>query len=231
MASIQDRFFSQNRVEHNRLEELDSGIFKDGGHSHLVPLVDGTESNIKQGSLRVDSTSADIYLGGGNWLPLGADDSPTLASLTVTGNTSLQSDLTVLGSSFLKNTGVEGVLLVSGDIGAEQGLYVTQNLGVGGDTAFSGHVAANSTLFVGNRATVGSAVGSSGVLEVNGDTIVSDRLDVGQPGFTGGTLAVNGSLGVNGDTLINGGLFINAPAGAGRPLLIDTSTGRVYYQP
>lgn len=218
MVSLQDKFFQENTVSHKKLPDLNSGVYRDGGHSNLVTLVEGTESSIKKGSLKVTSTTVEIYLGGGNWLPVGSDDNPVFDSLEVNGVSRLNGNVFVGTPSSPRDLNIYGDLTVEGISNLSgrtyhYGGFTSQGTSyIYGDLIVGSSSTPRTSVFFGNLAVEGY-FGVDGDIEVTNDLSIAEKLTVFSTGQVGtssepGEFLVYGNLGNTGDYLAGGRILL-----------------------
>lgn len=252
---IRNRYFSQDKKSHDELIDLNSGVYRDGGHRYLVPLVTGTESNIKLGSVKVTATSAEMYLGGGNWLEIGGDDpNPNFDSLTVNGITNLNGEafcndgLQVGTPSAHRTSGFFGDTVVTPLLGVDGSFVVDGTSIIDGTSIVTGNSEVQSTLTVlgdsdlrGNT-TVGTSsssanifafgnIGCTGVIASETQVLVGSSYPSflrPQDIYTEGRMIVGDFVSGTGELWVDGKSFLTLPSGTGATVVVTTDGSLAY---
>ncbi len=145
----------------------------------------------------------------------------TLASASITGNTSIGGTLGVTGATALSSTLTAGVSTLTS-------LSVTNNQTVGGTLGVTGATTLASTLGVTGATTLSSTLGVTGATTLTGAATISNT--TASTSTTTGALVVRGGVGVAGNVTIGGTIEIDGGSPAAGKVLTSDANGLATWQ-
>jgi hypothetical protein len=204
-----------------------SGVLEDDANFTF----DGTELNVGQGNFTVQQNSGNIDTAG----TLNVGGATTLEStLTVTGSTILKDNLsvsgttTVVGATTLQDTlTVNSTSELKGAVGINSTLDVTGSAKLKSTLEVVGNTSLNGTLTVTGSATLKDSLSVSGTTTVVGATTLQNTLQVDSSSELKGAVGINSTLDVTGSAQFKSTIDVDSEATLASAVVEDLTQGRV----